>query len=459
MRAAHLLACLILAGCAGSAPEPFPWSAEPVEYHPPPAVAEKAAIRDGRFPIDLPTVLRLAGAQNLYLAFVRESVQEAYAYTKIAEEQFWPTISPMYRFTRHEGLTQSTPGAIVDVDKQKTFVGVRAVLDWEIGRAIYDVLSAGQRYEGSKSRFEAAEEAVLLDAAETYYDLVMEHLRARVSEESAGVSEKLATELTAAVEVGRGFQGDVLRARVRHTGSRLAVLRARESIRLTSIRLASLLHLAPGIELYPVEAVPRPLELVPPETPDGDLIAEAMENRPELRAAKAELAASEHAESGATWAPLIPNLQIDAAPGRLDHTLSDLEESSDYVVTLGWKIGPGGLFDFGRSDLASSRVRQARIRLAQVRQRITDEVLASTTQLRARGEQRELAGQAVKDAEEALRLNQERQRRNIGLPLEVLEAEEALTRARLDYYRAVVEVNQAQLRAYAATGRRRARNR
>ena len=115
-------------------------------------------------------------------------------------------------------------------------------------------------------------------------------------------------------------------------------------------------------------------------------------------------------------------------------------------------------FDFGRADLASSRVRQAEIRLAQVRQRITNEVLASMTQLRARAEQRELAEQAVNDAEEALRLNQERQARNIGLPLEVLEAEEALTRARLDFYRAIVEANQAQVRAYAATGRRRARN-
>ena len=76
----------------------------------------------------------------------------------------------------------------------------------------------------------------------------------------------------------------------------------------------------------------------------------------------------------------------------------------------------------------------------------------------ARFDRRLYDEQAVNDAEEALRLNQERQARNIGLPLEVLEAEEALTRARLDFYRAIVEVNQAQVRAYAATGRRRARN-
>ena len=60
----------------------------------------------------------------------------------------------------------------------------------------------------------------------------------------------------------------------------------------------------------------------------------------------------------------------------------------------------------------------------------------------------------MQDAEEALRLNQERQAQNIGLPLEVLEAEEAATRARMDFYRTVVEYNQAQVRAFAATGRR-----
>lgn len=60
----------------------------------------------------------------------------------------------------------------------------------------------------------------------------------------------------------------------------------------------------------------------------------------------------------------------------------------------------------------------------------------------------------VEDAGEALRLNRERQAQRIGLPLEVLQAEEALTRARMDLLDAVVDFNQAQLRVFTAAGRR-----
>jgi outer membrane protein TolC len=88
-----------------------------------------------------------------------------------------------------------------------------------------------------------------------------------------------------------------------------------------------------------------------------------------------------------------------------------------------------------------------------VRQRVGDEVRTAQAQAKAKGEQLRVAEQAVRDAEEALTLNQERQARDIGLPLEVLQAEEALTRARLDHFLTIIEFNQAQLRLFAAAGR------
>jgi outer membrane protein TolC len=70
-----------------------------------------------------------------------------------------------------------------------------------------------------------------------------------------------------------------------------------------------------------------------------------------------------------------------------------------------------------------------------------------------------LADQALRDAVEALDLTRERQSRQIGLPLEVLRAEEALTRARLDHYTAMIDYSQGQLRAFAAVGRRHGKDR
>jgi outer membrane protein TolC len=225
-------------------------------------------------------------------------------------------------------------------------------------------------------------------------------------------------------------------------------------MKLASIRRGSLLRLAPGIELYPTEEAPVLLELVPPTSKESDLLAEALETRPEIRQAREELAAGRYEETGATWGPLIPSLQADTGLGVLGPVPSDLYSTRDYAVTLGWRIGPGGLFDSGRQNLSEARARQAAINLERVRQKVADEVLSSLAQLRAKEEQRKLAQQAVRDAEEALALNQQRQSQNIGIPLKVLQAEEALTRAKLELDGAMIECNQSQLRAFSAAGRR-----
>lgn len=450
---------VLVGGCASRHSWDTPWPVAPQPY-PSPSEARAAdrgpsPVREVRFPVDLPTVLRLAGANSLDIAFVREKVHEAYARSQLAEELFWPMfLVPAARFLRHEGRTQATDGSFLNVDKQQLFAGGGGSLRWEVGDAIYQTLSASQRYEGAQSALEATEQVVLFEAASAYYDLVREHLKAKVSEQSAEISEKLSSQLEIAVQAGRGFKGDALRARVQYAGSKLSALRSREAIKLASIRLGSLLRLAPGIELYPSEDVPALLQLIPPDAKDPDLLAEALEQRPEVRQAKAEWTASQYDGTGATWGPLIPAVQADAGLGALGPVPSNLSSTRDYALTLGWRIGPGGLFDSGRQNLAEARARQAQINVERIRQRVADEVLSSLAQVRAKEDQRKLAEQAVRDAEEALRLNQDRQAQNIGIPLEVIQAEEALTRARLDLYGAITDYNQSQLKAFTSTGRK-----
>jgi outer membrane protein TolC len=437
----------LLASC-GRAERPWeaPWPLEP-------EVPRVKPLADGRYPIDLLTAMRLAGANNLEIALLREKVQEAVAREELAWERLIPTVGPILAFRRHEGLTQGTDGAFVDVDKQQAFLGAGFRLRWEIGEALFQSFAASQRYDGSLEALRATEGVIVLQAGLAYYELLREQLRERVLEKSIEVSDRLATELQAAFEARRGFEGDVLRARVQSSSSRIAKERALESRRIAAIRLGSLLRLSPGVELVAIEEEPALLTLVP-EAKEADLVGEAVAARPELREAAAELAAARHEETAATWAPLIPDIQVDAGVGSLGPVFSDLESSRDYTFTMGWRIGPGGILDFGRQRLAESRVRQAEIRLQLAKQRVADEVRAAWTQVTARRRMLDLAKQELEDATRALALNQERQAANIGIPLEVLQAEEALTRARLDFYTVAVEYNQAQLRLHLSLGRK-----
>src|SRR3954464_11422693 len=65
--------------------------------------------------IDLPTTLRLAGAQNLDVQIARERVAEAKANHASALAQFFPWISPGLTYRQHDDKLQDVSGTIIDV--------------------------------------------------------------------------------------------------------------------------------------------------------------------------------------------------------------------------------------------------------------------------------------------------------------------------------------------------------
>ena len=60
-------------------------------------------------PVDLPTVLRLAGAQNLEIQMARERLREAEAQRSSALERFFPWIAPGVSYHRRDGVAQAVP--------------------------------------------------------------------------------------------------------------------------------------------------------------------------------------------------------------------------------------------------------------------------------------------------------------------------------------------------------------
>lgn len=441
-----LILAVMIAGCSTG---PRPWEQTWLREPAPGPQARDAA---GKVVVDLPTVLRLAGTNSLEVAWVRERVHEAHARLSLAQERFLPYATPSVFYKRHEGETQGTEGNFVDVEKQQFFGGAGGTLSLAVGDAIFSTLAARQRLDGAHADLEARERSITLEAALAYYDLLRETLKVRVAEQSMDVAEQLAGEFDAAVQAGRGFKGDVLRARIRQSDSRLARERALDGARQASIRLASVLRLPLDVELVPAETEPARLDLVPADGGEGEWLARAFAARPELRSAEAEIAASGHEEDAATYGPLVPELSASAMGGTLGPVFSESDETLDYSVALGWRIGPGGLFDAGRRDLAASRRSSAEIQRERVRQRVADEVRSAYAALRSRREQVGIAEQEVKDAEEALGLNRERQQAGMGLALEYLEAEGSLARARQDLYVALTEHNQAQLRLLIQSG-------
>ena len=398
--------------------------------------------------IDLPTTLRLAGARNIDIQLAREKLAEARATQESAIEKFFPSAAPGITYRRHDNLIQNTEGVIEDVHKQSYAPGGTIIAQTDLGDAIFKSLAAHQLVKAASHAFDAQRENSTVSAAQAYFDLVATHSAAGVAREALCISSDYQTQIDKAVSIGLAFKGDALRVKVQRQRDEIALQQAEEKVRLAAARLAQILHLDPVVELRPHESQLLPLSLISAMMPAGTLVEQAMAARPEAKENAALVVAARVAKNGAVYGPLIPSFGGQAFIGGLgggkDSQTGNFGESEEYVGLLNWRIGPGGLFDFGEIHAQQARLRAARLTEEKVRDEIAQQVVTGRVRLLSLADQLATARQSLSDAQENLRLYQERKEFGVGSVLETIVAEQELTRARTDYLRIVAEYNKVQ---------------
>lgn len=421
-----------------------------------PAASSQVAPAEARR-IDLPTALRLAGAKSLDVELAKERLNEARARESSVRSRFFPWISPSFTYRRHDGKIQDVAGSILETGKYSYAPTIGAVAQLELGDTIYRSRSAKQDVAAAGFGLIANIQDAVLRAALAYFDLAAEQSLVDVARESLRIATEYDDELKEAVEIGIATEVEALRARVQRQRNELLVEHELENRRLASLQLAFAVRLDPALDLVAEDASVSMVSLVGSDTPLSELVKQAMDANPELKRGRALVDAAEALKEGATQGPLIPTLAAQANLGGLGGGRSGEETrfggAQDYVATIQWRIGPGGLFDKSRKALAESDVRIANFGLESRRQEVERQVVEAHTRVASQTRQIELAEKAMTLAEEALKLSRERKDFQVGAVLETLQAEQELTRTRTDYLRAVAEHNKAQYTLARALGR------
>lgn len=421
------------------------------------AETNMAAASTQRMVIDLPTVLQLAEAQNLDVQIARQFVAEARAGYRSGLEQFFPWISPGIQFRRYDGLGQAFPsGTLSDGHFESYAPGARIAAQVSLGEAAYNLLAARQNVRASTQALAAQQQETAMAAAQKYFDLVRALALVEVQQEAARVARLYREQLHSAVEAGIAFRGDELRVQSEMERYLIALRQARERARVISSQLAQTLHLDPVIELVSEDAGLSQVTLIADDASLDSLVQQALRSRPELVQSEAALRAAEQARKGALYGPLAPSLGVQYFGGGLggapDRLPDQFGAAQEVTATLGWRIGPGGLFDSGRVDASKARERAAALRLEKAKDEVTRQVVEARTLAQSFGDQIPAARENLETATAALRLAQDRKEFGVGLVLEEIQAQQDLVRARSDYLTAVAEFNKAQFALRRAVG-------
>lgn len=408
------------------------------------------------YPIDLPSALRLAGAQNLDIKLARERVAEARANHAAALAQFFPWLSPGITYRQHDNKLQGVEGNIIDVHKNSYAPGATIGAQVDVGDALYKALAAKQLASAAVHGLEAQRQGSVFAAAQGYFDLALAANAVRVALESVRISTDYQGQLEEAVNAGIAFKGDLLRIRVELERNQLAAQQAAEQQRIAAAVLAQVLRLDPAVDLIPSDPELAPIALVGTNTGLHSLVQQARFSRPEMKQNHSFTAAARDAQTGAAYGPLIPSVGAQAFFGGLGgghRGISDtFGEQEDYAVGLSWRVGPGGLFDFTRIRAAEARVKISELNEERLSDEVAREVVEAFARWQSSAEQIQTVRRALAAAEEGLRLAQQRKEFAVGIVLENIQAEQDLARTRLDYLKAVTEFNKAQYALNKAVG-------
>jgi outer membrane protein TolC len=423
----------------------------------------------GVLKIDLASALRLADERNLDVAIYVERVAEATAKLAQARTLAVPTLRIGASQNRHGGNLQETSGNVVDADRAARFNGLGSgavgagdlqapglSLSVDLADAIYQPLIARQNRAAVQAAAVANRHAVLIATASAYLDWLRVRAEGRIVLDALQRAVELATLTASYADAGEGLLADAEMAGVQPLLWEQRRAASAERAEAASAELARLLHLDPAVRLEPLEDEVPSLEIFDGEEGLDQLVARAVDGRPETEQLDALLAAAEGDVTAQRYGWFIPNVALNYSSGDFGggagSTIANTRHRDDLSLLLYWQFDALGIGNRARADEKRARLRQVGLERDKLKDAITAEVRSSYARVRSLREQRGIAESAVSRAQSSYSLQRERIYDQQGLPLEAFQAMQLLVTAELTQLDTEVGYSLAQLRLHTALG-------
>ncbi len=333
--------------------------------------------------------------------------------------------------------------------QQPLFTGFRL----QAGERSARLLEAAAGQDLEKNR---AELAFAVKAA--YWGLTRAREFEKVIDENVRQVGEHLKDVRAFSDQGLATRNDVLRAELELSNAEIMRIDARNAAEVALTALVSLIGLPLDSDIDLTTSVESRASRIPAEAGkgDGDPIDRALAQRPEIKSAEFRIKASEMGVK-AVRSAFLPQVTLSGNYYYLRPNPRILPSLDRFKGT--WDVGVSVSFDIWNWGQTKRQTEQAEARLGQAREArkaLEDQAVLEVTQCRlslARaGEKVRVAGQAVGQAEENLRVTRERFKQGVALSSDVLDAEVALLQAKLGRTQAAIDQVVAQARLEKALG-------
>ncbi len=400
------------------------------------------------FPVNLETVLKLAGANNLTVQEYQLKYRQALANQSKASQWWLPDIETGAATHYLSGAAMNTDGKIfTDVKQNYLWAGlnIRAAIDF--GKGIYQTLAARQNADAANFFSTAQKNKVILNAIETYFDLQSHQLEYSFLLALVNQSDSLSQQIKIQVDAGLRYQSEYLLAQSNLNHVKISLLQSKLEWQKQSALLANLLNLEGSISLISANTSLVPLSIT---VQPADLAG--FTKRPEYAGLNAELKSFQTSRKAINQGLLLPKLSFGFGNGEFGAYSASLYNTYQINASLMWTIPLGRLFYKGDLKQWNSKIALQQNAVAQFKNQYRQETTSAEAQLQITGEQIKIAKEALQLTAEAMNQSIERQKLGTVKPLEVFQAQQFYLQAQVDYLKAASEYNKAQFALKVAEG-------
>ena len=308
---------------------------------------------------------------------------------------------------------------------------------------------AQQINEAVAHQLDRTDQEIVFRVVSSYYDVLLAAKELEVAEQSAKTAQAIMERSQTRFDSGLTVESDLLTAKVRIAARQQEVIRARNTLEVARAQL----NTAMGMPLdTPFQITEALAERTLPAPVLGEVEKEALANRPDLKRIASEEAAQRQSVSMAksSFGPRVnafAGWEMDnptfVAGGGGNNWLGGIEVQFD-------------IFQGGAKRAELSRQRALEEKVVAMKQSASDavrlEVRRAYYETDANRQQIEVVRAAIAQAQESLRINQDRYDSGLTTITDLLGAEEAARRSQTDYWEAVYHFQTSYANLELASG-------
>ena len=388
-------------------------------------------------------VVDLALCQNPKTREVWANARSQAALVGVAQANFLPSLDGKI------GVTQSQTNAANSANTtQRSLSLTLSWLLYDFGARTATLENARQLLNAAASTLDATVQTVFLSAFQSYYNAQAARAAVTAARESETASRESLTAAEVRYTVGTGTPADRLQAQTAWSQATLNRIKAEGTLRNAFGTLANVM----GLDA----SQPLTLDNIPEREPEASferdvdaLIDEAKQRRPDLKAAEAQVKASQ-ANVDYTRASGLPTLSLGTGPGwQKNDSIST--HSNSIGLTLSVPIFSG--FDTTyKIRSAQARADAANAQRDDIRLQVALDVWTAYQNLTTAGQTIRTTVDLLASAEQSERVALGRYKAGVGNILDVLNAQSALATARLQRIQALLDWNVSRAMLAKAVG-------